>query len=446
MTNNPRILVVDDTPATLEVVRRNLESQGYDVTTSASAPSAIEILESAPVDLVITDLKMSGIGGLDLIRHIRAHYPEVSVMMITGYASIDTAVSAIREGAEDYLPKPFTDEELLNSVARVLKDVRVRQTIAYGCKGEPPRPLCGLVGESQAMRNISRFVSRVSSSPATVLINGESGTGKELVARAIHYDGARASGPFVAVNCAGIPEGLVESELFGHTKGAFTGAATTRAGFFIAANEGTIFLDEIAELAMPTQAKLLRALEEGEVRLVGSDQAQRVDVRVVAATNKDLSVLVDKSLFREDLFFRLNVLTITLPPLRERTEDVPLLIRYFLEKFAGQEGGTPPRLTDRALRALQGYHWPGNVRELQNVIQRLVVMAENHLIDVPDLPSMMRFGIQRRSDPNRTLQQVEQEHICTVLASVGGNKTRAAAILGIDRKTLREKLRQQQDR
>ncbi|MGE3182476.1 MAG: sigma-54-dependent transcriptional regulator [Phycisphaerae bacterium] len=442
MQERDRILVVDDSTTTLEVIRRNLDSQGYRVLTATSVSEAIQVLEAADVALVITDLRMPKIGGIDLIRHIRAGYANTGVIMVTGFASVDSAVSAMREGAEDYLAKPFTDEELLASVTRTLEQVHARRTAAFERDTEFGKPPFGMIGVSSAMRRVYRSISKAAATHATVLITGESGTGKELVARAIHYEGPRAAAPFVAVNCAGIPEGLVESELFGHAKGAFTGASTTRAGFFMTAHGGTIFLDEIAELAAATQAKLLRILEEGEVRLVGSDRARSVDVRVVAATNKDLAGLVSKSAFREDLFFRLHVVTIELPPLRERGDDILLLIRHFMAKFAEQQGGLVPSLTDRALRALRDYHWPGNVRELQNVIQRVLVMSDDDAIDVPDLPSIMRFAIPRERDLQRTLAEVERDHIRDVLASVDGNKTRAGQILGIDRKTLREKLKQ----
>ncbi|MCA9243297.1 MAG: sigma-54-dependent Fis family transcriptional regulator [Phycisphaerales bacterium] len=442
MRERDPILVVDDSTSTLEVIRRNLDSQGYRVFTATSVPEAIQRLETADVALVITDLRMPKIGGLDLIRHIRANYADTGVIMITGFASVDSAVSAMREGAEDYLAKPFTDEELQASVARTLEQIRARRAAKSDRRDEPASLPFGIIGNSPAMHHVYRSISKAAATSATVLITGESGTGKELVARAVHYESARAAAPFVAVNCAAIPESLVESELFGHTKGAFTGASTTRAGFFVTADGGTIFLDEIAELAAPTQAKLLRILEDGEVRLVGSDRPRTVDARVIAATNKDLAGLVSKSAFREDLFFRLHVLTIELPPLRERGDDVLLLIHHFIAKFAEPRAGLVPRLTDRALRALQNYHWPGNVRELQNVIQRVLVMSDDDSIDVSDLPSIMRFAIPRERDLQRTLADVERDYIRDVLASVDGNKTRAAEILGIDRKTLREKLNQ----
>jgi two-component system, NtrC family, response regulator HydG len=275
-----------------------------------------------------------------------------------------------------------------------------------------------------------------------VLISGESGTGKELVARAIHYCSPRAAAPLVPVNCGGIPETLLESELFGYVKGAFTGATESRAGFFQTADGGTIFLDEISETSLNMQVKLLRVLQEREIYMVGSTRRKKVDVRVLASTNKSLPRLVEKGLFREDLYFRLNVVTIELPPLRDREDDIVLLANHFGRKYAHESGKPPPRFTDDALRALkEGCSWPGNVRELENVVHRLVVMSEGDRIDVPDLPAVMRFSVPRQSDLSRTLAQVEAEYIRNVLTSVGGNRTRAAEILAVDRKTLREKLK-----
>jgi DNA-binding NtrC family response regulator len=274
-----------------------------------------------------------------------------------------------------------------------------------------------------------------------VLITGESGTGKELAARAIHYSSIRSSAPFVPVNCGGIPEGLLESELFGHVKGAFTGATESRAGFFHAADGGTIFLDEISDMSLAMQVKLLRVLQDKEVCMVGSNRTRKIDVRILAATNKNLPDLVKKGLFREDLFYRLNVITINIPPLRERQDDVLLLANHFLNRFAAESGKATIRFSDEALQNLRSYNWPGNVRELENVIQRLVVMTDGYVIEVPDLPSLMRFSALRKTGFTRTLAEVESEYITNVLASVNGNKTRAAEILGIDRKTLREKLK-----
>lgn len=434
-----RLLVVDDAPQTLEVLQRNLTSKGYQVFTAQSVAEAIRILETSTVDLVITDLKMPKVSGIDLVRHVRENFKDTEVMMITGYPTIEGAVKAIKTGAEEYLIKPFTDEELFSAVRRTLDKLHMRKVGEARWQKTPKEPY-GLIGESEPMRKVFSAIAKTSSSSATVLISGESGTGKELVARAIHYSSSRASAPFVPVNCGGIPEGLLESELFGHVKGAFTGATESRAGFFQTADGGTIFLDEISDTSLTMQAKLLRVLQDKEVYMVGASHSRNVDVRIIAATNKDLANLVRKGVFREDLFFRLNVLTIVMPPLRERGDDILLLAYHFATKFAQEFGKPIPRFSDNALQVLRNYHWPGNVRELENVVQRLVVMTDGDVIEVSDLPSLMRFSALRETGFNRTLAEVEAQYIRNVLGSVNGNKTKAAQILGIDRKTLREKL------
>jgi transcriptional regulator with PAS, ATPase and Fis domain len=302
----------------------------------------------------------------------------------------------------------------------------------------------GLFGESACMRKIFQCIKKATTTPATVLLSGESGTGKELVARAIHYNSKRASAPFVPVNCGSIPEGLLESELFGYVKGAFTGAHESRAGFFQTADGGTIFLDEIGETSIAMQIKLLRVLQEKEVYMVGDSKPKKVDIRIIAATNKDLKKLIEKGSFREELYFRINVITIDIPPLRERGNDILLLAHQFLTKFSTELGKPMPQLTDNSRRALLNYDWPGNVRELENVMQRVVVMSEDTVIDVPDLPAIMRFSVQQDRGTHRTLAEMEREHIGYVLRSVDGNKTRAAQILGVDRKTLRERIKQYQ--
>ncbi len=440
LTEKERILLVDDAPATLEVLQRNLSSEGYQVFTAPGVPEAIKILEATPVDLVITDLKMPKVSGLELTRHVRENFRDTEVMMITGYATIEGAVEAVKIGAEEYLTKPFTDEELSSAVRRALDKLQMRRVGKVWSQPTPSGDY-GMIGESEAMLKVFRSVSKATSTSATVLITGESGTGKELVARAIHYSSPRVSSSFVPVNCGGIPEGLLESELFGHIKGAFTGATETRAGFFQTADGGTIFLDEISETSLSMQVKLLRVLQDKEVYMIGANRPQKVDVRILVATNKYLLDLVKKGVFRQDLFFRLNVITITLPPLRERGDDILLLARHFASEFAEEYGRPTPRFSDKALQVLRNYYWPGNVRELENVVQRLIVMTDGDLIEVPDLPSLMRFSALREMGLNRTLAEVEAEYIRNVIASVDGNKTRAAEILGIDRKTLREKLK-----
>ena len=433
------ILVVDDAPDTLEVIQRNLTAKGYQVITAPAAVEAIEILESASIDLVITDLKMPGVSGLELIRHIRENYKNVEVMMITGYATINGAVEAVKTGAEEYLAKPFTDEELYSAVRRSLEKLRLK--MAGNVPPEMPHDnRFGMIGESESMSRIFSDIKKAASTIATVLITGESGTGKELVARAIHYNSPRSSASFVPVNCGGIPETLLESELFGHVKGAFTGASESRAGFFQTADSGSIFLDEISETSMAMQVKLLRVLQSREICLVGSSRAFKVNVRIIAASNKDILSLIKKGVFREDLFFRLNIINIDIPPLRERNGDIPLLIRHFSANYAEEFGKPVPKFTSKAMQVLTNYYWPGNVRELENVTQRLVLMSEGEFIDVPDLPSLMRFSAMHGNRLNRTLAEVEDEHIRNVLSSVDGHKSKAAEILGIDRKTLRKKL------
>lgn len=438
--NKESILVVDDSPETLEVLQRNLISQGYRVVIAPGVEEAVGILEESQVDLVITDLKMPGSSGLELTRYVRENFKDTEVMMITGYASIEGAVKAVKTGAEEYLSKPFTDEELYTAVRRVLEKLKMRRTVQAKAL-HTPKVMQGFIGESEPMRKIFRAIEKASSTTATVLISGESGTGKELVARAIHYSSPRSSAPFVPVNCGGIPEGLLESELFGHVKGAFTGATESRAGFFQTADGGSIFLDEISEMGLAMQVKLLRVLQDKEVCMVGATRTRKVDVRIIAATNKDLLSLIKKELFREDLYFRLNVIAIEIPPLRERDDDILHLTRYFVEKYAKEFDKPVPKFSEKAAEILKSYHWPGNVRELENVIHRLVVMVEGDTIDAPDFPSLMRFSVPRSKKQNRTLVEVETEHIKNVLASVNGNKTHAAKILGINRKTLREKLK-----
>ncbi len=434
------ILVVDDAPETLEVLRRNLDSEGYRVLTAPGVAEALAVLDATPIDVVVTDYKMPKTSGLDLVRHVRENLQDTEVVMITGYASIEGAIEAIKTGAEEYLSKPFTDDELFEAVRRALEKRSRRRAAAPAA---PPAlgPLAGFIGRSEAMGHVYAAIRKAAETTATVLVTGESGTGKELVARAIHYSSRRSAAPFVAVNCGGIPEGLIESELFGHMKGAFTGAVTSRAGFFLTADGGTIFLDEISELSLPLQVKFLRVLQDKAVTMVGASHPRQVDVRIVAATNKNLRALVERQMFREDLFFRLNVIPIEVPPLRERGDDVLLLTRHFVEKFSRELGRPVPRLSDAVLASLVAYPWPGNVRELENIVQRLVVMAEGEEIDVPSLPVSMRFSATRPAGIHRSLAEVEAEHVRAVLASVNNNKSVAAKILGIDRKTLREKLK-----
>jgi len=433
------ILVVDDSESTREVLRRNLEAEGFVVLSASNVPDALRLLEDTRMDLVITDVKMPKVSGLDLVRHVRENLRNTEVMVITGYPNIDGAVQAIKTGATDYLIKPFTDEELLDAVRQALGRLDMRKVDM----NEPRKlaPQHGLLGESKAIREVFEQIERASRTRAIVLITGESGTGKELVARAIHYQSERATAPFVPINCGAIPHDLMESEMFGHVKGSFTGATGSRSGFFMTAEGGTVFLDEIGETSHAMQVKLLRVLQDKEVRMVGASRQTKVNVRIIVATNKDLAKLVREGAFREDLYFRINVIAIHLPPLRDRDSDVLLLANYFAAKFAGELDCQIPRFTDSVMQIFKNYSWPGNVRELENVVQRLIVMTDNEVVDVPDLPSLMRYSASDEAlDLTRSLDQVETEYIRNVLASVGGNKTKAAQILRIDRKTLRTKM------
>ncbi len=436
-TEERKILVVDDSPETIELIKRNLESLGFSVYTSNNVQSAVKLLSSLNVDLVITDLKMPGENGMELVRHVSENHKGIGTLVITGFPSIQGAVESIKIGAEEYLVKPFTDDELFKSVERVLNKSRRE-------KKQLPKSAShnfGIIGESEGMLKVFNTISKAKSTNATVLINGESGTGKELVARALHYGGHASASPFVPVNCGGIPDALLESELFGYVKGAFTGAMETRAGFFQTADGGTIFLDEISNTSLAMQAKLLRVLQEKEFYMVGSKKAIKVNLRVVAATNVDLMAMVKKGLFREDLYYRLNVITIDLPPLRERDKDILLLIDFFLAKYVQEMGRSSMKFSKKALASMKAYPWPGNVRELQNLVHRLVILADDSTIDVPDLPESFRFSASRDQGLHRTLEEVEREYIIDVLTFNKNNISQTAQILGIDRKTLRQKIK-----
>lgn len=433
-----RVLVVDDSAESIELIKRNLESIGYHVTSANSVRSALALLGTIEVDVVITDLKMPEENGFELVRHVSENYKGVGILVITGFPSIEGAIESIRIGAEEYLVKSFTDKELFAAVQRVLDKTRRHQRkVPVDSSHED----YGIIGESDQMQKVYHAIKKVKSTDATVLITGESGTGKELVARAIHYGGRTSKAPFVPVNCGGIPDTLLESELFGHVKGAFTGATETRAGFFQTADGGTIFLDEISNTSLAMQAKLLRVLQEKEFYMVGSKKSHKVNVRVVAATNVDLMQLVRQGLFREDLYYRLNIISIELPPLRERGDDVFLLLNFFLTKYVRELGRKPMKFTSKALKALKEYGWPGNVRELQNIIHRAVIMADDTSIDVPDLPETFRFSAMRSRGLDRKLEEVEREYILDVYAANERNLSRTANKLGIDRKTLRDRLR-----
>jgi DNA-binding NtrC family response regulator len=438
MSEKTAVLIVDDSEDTRAILQRTLGGRGFYTAAAGSVASAVRLLETRAFDLVITDVRMPEQDGYQLLRHVRDNYRDLEVLVMTGFPQLEDAVMAVKNGAEEYLVKPFTEAELLAAVDKVLIKVAAGRKLA---ETTIQAAYHGLIGQSPAARELVKAMERAARTSATVLLQGESGTGKEVVARAIHYNSSRASAPFIPVNCAAIPEQLLESELFGHIKGAFTGAGATRAGFFQAADRGTILMDEIGEASLTMQAKLLRVIQDKEVCMVGSTKTQQVDVRLIASTNKNLPDLMKKGAFREDLYYRLNVINIHLPPLRERGDDVLLLINHFSRKAAEEFGRPVPVFSQRALQAFQAYRWPGNIRELENVIQSLVAMMEDHHIQAPDLPALMRFSASTAGGPQKTLAEMEQEYIQSVLEQVNGNKTQAARILGVDRKTLREKLK-----
>ncbi|WP_300458286.1 sigma-54 dependent transcriptional regulator [Desulfobacula sp.] len=435
---NYKVLIVDDSIQTLEVIQRNLNANGYDAYTCSSVRDAVRFLMESTIDIVITDFKMPKQNGLELIRHIRDNFYDIEIIMITGYPDIEDAVQAIKDGADDYLVKPFTDDELLLAVQRMVEKLNNRRFVESTAK---PAKTYGIIGESAKMKHVFHRIEKASGTNATVLISGDSGTGKEIVARAIHYNSERRRKPFVPVNCTAIPDTLLESELFGHVKGAFTGARDKRDGFFQIADGGTIFLDEIGDASLNMQGKLLRVLQNKEIRPVGSPQIQHVNTRIVAATHKDLPGLVGKGLFREDLFYRLNVIDIVVPALNERSDDILSLINYFAHKFSNEMNCRLPVFSDNVINALKRYSWPGNVRELENLIQRLVVMLDGHQVKTTDLPESMRFNISIRQAGKQKLNDVVADHVLNILTITKGNKTQAAKIMGIDRKTLNSKLK-----
>jgi len=432
-----KILIVDDDKLTLEVIQRNLSAEGYDAYTCNNVSDAVRFLSESTIDLVITDYKMPKESGLELVKHVRSNCQDLEIIMVTGYPDIEGAVQAIKEGASEYLVKPFTDEELLSVIQRMVEKVKRRWAVA---SESIPSKSFGIIGESESMQHVFHRIEKAATTTATVLISGESGTGKEIIARAIHYNSDRRNEPFVPVNCAAIPDTLLESELFGHVKGSFTGAKETRNGFFQVADGGTIFLDEIGDASLSMQGKLLRVLQNKEIRLVGSNHVQHVNTRIIAATHKDLLSLVKKGLFREDLYYRLNIIDIHAPALSERKEDILLLMNHFAKKFSEEMNCEQPKFTDTALQTLKKYLWPGNVRELENLVQRLVVIVDSDSVQLTDLPESMRFQVADRRENKLKLDDVITDHILEVLSQTKGNKTLAAEMLGIDRKTLRSKL------
>jgi DNA-binding NtrC family response regulator len=378
---NPRILVVDDEMIVCESCQRILEEEGYEVDISLSGREAFEKMKRNPFDIVITDLKMPGIDGMEVLRTFRRDYPDAIVIMITGFSTVETAVEAMKLGAFDYIPKPFTPDEVsvvvkkaIEKKSLMLENIYLRQELQekYGFHN--------IVGKSKKMQEIYRVIAKVASTDSTVLIYGQSGTGKELIARAIHFNSPRREKQFVPVDCAVLSENLLESELFGHVRGSFTGAISTKPGLFEVADGGTVFLDEIGNISLAIQAKLLRVLQEREFTPVGGTKAKRVDIRLIAATNKDLEKMIKEESFREDLYYRLNIVPVHLPSLKERQEDIPLLAVHFLRKYSEEMGKTIKGFSPEAMEKLVNYGWPGNVRELENVIERMVVMIEDEMV------------------------------------------------------------------
>ena len=441
MLNKENILIVDDDILILELIQRHLQSLNYHTYKAISVKEALEILKDTSIDLLITDLQMPDVDGLELIKYTSEHYPKIPKLVVTGFPSIEGALEVMKSGAVDYITKPFTKEELKTAILKSLEIKPKEDTITKIKVAETHKPYGELIGSSPAMKKVTDVIERLKNNKATVFIHGESGTGKELVARSIHYMGKYSSAPFVAVNCGAIPENLLESELFGYVKGAFTGAEKDRKGFFQAANNGTIFLDEIGNASLATQLRLLRVLQEKEVVRVGSQKAEKVDVRVIAATNINLKDLIEKKRFREDLYYRLTVVEIKVPTLTERSSDIPLLVEKFLFKYGIEYKDRFLKITPEALEVLKNYYWPGNIRELENVIQRAIIMSDRN-VDVEHLPEHIKYQIDfSKTDKLLSLKEFEKNYILKVLVATNNNKTKAAEILKIDRKTLREKLK-----
>ncbi|GFD73563.1 acetoacetate metabolism regulatory protein AtoC [Tenacibaculum sp. KUL113] len=434
------ILIVDDDVHILELLHRHLQSWNYHTYKAVSVKEAVTILRDTPIDLLITDLKMPEVDGFELVKFVSEHYPKLPKLIVTGYPSVQDSLEAIKSGVVAYLTKPFTKDELKTAMDDALK--KAENSHKKTTQEKEKKDFYGdMIGASEKINEIFQIIDRVKNNKATVSIKGESGTGKELVARAIHYEGKFAKGPYIAVNCGAIPENLLESELFGYIKGAFTGADSNRNGFFQAANGGTIFLDEIGNASLNVQSKLLRALQEKEVVKVGAQKAEKVDVRIIAATNNNLKEMIQKRTFREDLFYRLTVVEIEVPPLRERKEDISMLVEKFLFKYGVEYKDRFVKISPKALAILQRYNWPGNIRELENIIQRAVIMCDR-IVEVEHLPDSLKYNVDFSEEGLISLKEMEKRHIQYVLNATNNNKTKAAKILQIDRKTLREKLKE----
>jgi two-component system, NtrC family, response regulator HydG len=445
---NGRVLVVDDDQATCELISASLEKHGFEVDWHTRATDSLEAVKEEDFDLVLTDLLMDDMGGLELCERIVGTKPDLPVVLVTGHGTLEKAVSAIRVGAYDFITKPIDMKLLALTVSRGVQHHRLRDEVRrLRTAVEEARSFEKLIGRSSAMRRVYDLIERLAETDASVLITGESGTGKELVAKAIHERSSRKDGPFVALNCAAVPATLIESELFGHTKGAFTDAKGMREGLFTQADGGTLFLDEIGELPMEMQPKLLRALQERKVRPVGGNNEIPFDARIVAATNRDLEETIRRAQFREDLYYRINVVRVDVPPLRERGGDILLLAQHFVERFGARFGKDVGGIATPTAKKLMAYDWPGNVRELENCVERAVALTRFDHLTVEDLPENVRAYKASRfmmdaEDPQEllTITELEKRYIHRVLSMVDGNKSRAARILGLDRRTLYRKL------
>lgn len=446
------IVVVDDDPEMLSMVHDHLKRSGYQVRAFGSSSDAIKYLSSGNLDalgteLLLTDLRMPELDGLDLLQQVRRLPNQFPVIIMTAFATVDTAVEGLRRGAFDYITKPFKLNELSLTVERALSFYRLKvQNQVLSAELRKSWGFQDIIGKSAAMKSIFDLIERVSSASSSILITGESGSGKEVVARAIHHRSPRSQKPFVAINCTAIPEDLLESELFGHIKGSFTGATGDKKGLFEEADGGTLFLDEIGDMNIALQAKLLRVLQDRTIKPVGSTQNKNIDVRVIAATHKDLKKSILNGTFREDLYYRLAVIPIVVPPLRHRSEDIPLLAHHFLRKYSAANGGKNVGFSQAALQKLLTLSWPGNVRELENMVERLVVLARGSQIDATDIPDVEQtssehfFGQTTENSP--TLEDLEKRYIQLILEKTGGKKEKAAQILGINRRTLYRKERE----
>ena len=441
MPKPSRILVVDDDATACAVLAEVLIKAGYTVEMAGGGAEAIEKGQRLPVDLVLTDIQMANMDGMAVLKRFREFSPDTPIILLTAFGTIESAIKAIKSGAYDYISKPFKKDEVLLTIHRALDQRRLlNENMRYRQEFLDRYQFSNIIGSSQAMIEVYKLVARVASGRSTVLLQGESGTGKELIARAIHYNGPRVNAPFVAVNCAALTESLLESELFGHEKGAFTGAVTVKRGFFEEADGGTILLDEVGDMSQALQAKLLRVLQEQEIRRVGGNQSIPVDVRVLTSTHRDLWSMVKQKQFREDLYYRLNVVTITLPPLRERREDIPMLAYHFMQTCAVANQKRVTGISPEAMLVLQQANWPGNVRELAHTIESAVVVTSHEILLPDDLPVTLRKSVPAAPASEFldlvTLHELEKRYLIRVLDETHGNKTEAARLLGIDRRTL----------